>query len=52
MAIYKETEWESTSGWHSACVDDLAHNSGAWYMPARVLGISPAQFLELLFENY
>ena len=50
--LYVAKEWESESGWHCACTDDLAHNSAAWYMPARVLGISPAEFLILLLNEY
>jgi Uma2 family endonuclease len=52
MAIWKATEWETTSGWHANCVDNLAKGSGAWWHPARILGISPAQFIELLLTKY
>ena len=50
--LYKVTEWETLSGWHCACVDNLKEDSGAWYMPARVLGITPAQFIELVINEY
>ena len=52
MAIWKATEWETTSGWHCNCVDDLAKSSAAWWRPARILKISPAQFLEILLTKY
>lgn len=52
MGVWKATEWESNSKWHCNCVDDLGHNSSAWWHPARILGISPAQFIELLLTKY
>jgi len=50
--LYKLTEWESESGWHAGCLDDLGHDSNVWYLPARILGLSPAQFIEWLIKNY
>lgn len=50
--LYKQVEWESESGWHCNCVDNLANNSGAWWHPARILGITPAQFISLLLDKY
>ena len=50
--IWQVKEWESESGWHCNCVDDLANNSAAWWLPARVLGISPADFIKLLLTKY
>lgn len=50
--LYKATEWEAMSGWKCGCVDNLKEDSGAWYMPARVLGITPAQFIELVINEY
>ena len=50
--IWQVKEWESESGWHCKCVDDLANNSAAWWLPARVLGISPAEFIKLLLTKY
>ena len=50
--IMKYTEWESVSGWHTGDVSDLAHNSNSWWYPARLLGISPMDFVLLLKEKY
>ena len=51
--IWQAKEWETpVSGWHCGCVDDLAHDSNAWYIPARILGISPAEFIKLLVTEY
>ena len=53
MAVWKASEWESpVSGWHCNCVDNLVGSSAAWWHPARILGISPAQFLMILIERY
>lgn len=51
--IYKLTEWQNSSGiWYCNCIDNLAQNSGAWWLPARVLNISPADFIKLLLSKY
>ena len=50
--IWKATEWETISGWHCNCVDNLGKGSGIWYIPARILGISPAAFISLLLEKF
>ena len=53
MALYKMTEWESlSSGWYCGCVDNLGGGSNLWYLPARILDISPAEFIELLVTKY
>lgn len=52
--LYEVTDWQSTASGLYYCdnVKDLAHNSGDWWLPARVLGISPAEFIKFLIENY
>ena len=50
--VWKATEWESESGWHCNCTDALSKGSGVWYMPARILSISPADFISLLVEKF
>jgi Uma2 family endonuclease len=51
--IWKATEWETVGmGWHANCTDNLAGGSSLWYHPARILGISPADFVELLVKEY
>ena len=53
MSLFKMTEWQSASGkWYCGCIDNLAGDSGAWYLPARILNISPAEFIELLIKKY
>lgn len=50
--LYQMKAWNSISGWHCGCVDKLGQNSNAWWYPARILGISPAEFISLLLEEY
>jgi len=51
--LYKMTEWQSSSGlWYCNCVDDLAHNSGVWYLPARILDLTPAAYIEYMIKNF
>ena len=51
--LYKLTEWQDVCGkWHCGCVDDLANGSNMWYLPARILNISPAQYISWVIDNY
>lgn len=51
--IYKMTEWQSPTGmWHCADVSNLSGNSSSWWIPSRVLGISPADFVLLLINEF
>lgn len=51
--IYELSEWQSPSGqWHCSNVQDLANNSGRWWIPCRILKISPEQYVLLLKEKF
>lgn len=50
--LLKYTEWESVSGWHTGDVSDLAHNSNAWYLPARMLGLPLTDYILLLINDF
>lgn len=51
--IYKATEWQSPSGrWHCNDVQDLAGGSGSWWIPCRILGIAPEEYVKLLKERF
>jgi hypothetical protein len=51
--LYRMTEWQSPTGqWHCNCVDNLAKDSGHWIHPARILGMSPANYVEWTITNY
>jgi len=50
--LWKAEEWKQNGKWYCNCVSNLGKDSGLWYHPARILGISPAAFLELLITKY
>ena len=51
--VWQAKEWQSTSGkWHCNCVDDLGGIAGEWYMPARILGVSPAEYVQYMIKNF
>lgn len=52
--LYKASEWQSGSGeyWYCGDVEDLGHHSGAWWIPARILGLTPADYIQWLIDNY
>ncbi len=52
-ALYKLSEWDTPAD--MTYVNDISKTGkvGAqWWVPARVLGISPSEFLLLLIEDY
>ena len=50
--LYKMSEWESSSGWHCGCIDDLTKGSNVWYLPARILNMTPAAYMEWVIKEY
>ena len=51
--LYKAVEWRDEIGrWHCADTGALERNSGVWYIPARVLGITPAEYVNLVKTKY
>ena len=51
--IWKATEWQSLSGsWECNCIDKLETNAGEWYVPARILGWEPADYVEYVIKNF
>lgn len=51
--LYKETVWKSGSGrYFSGDVEDLAHGSGRWWIPCRVLKMAPVDFILLLKNEF
>ena len=51
--LYRVEEWQGASGiWYCNCISALTTNAAKWYAPARVLGISPAEFVKLVVEKY
>lgn len=53
MHILRYQEWQTPGGyWHCNDVSDLAGMSGYWWIPARMLRMSPAEYVEWLIKNY
>lgn len=52
MHIYKMSEWEIADKWYCNDVTELGKNSGLWWYPVRLLGISPADFVLMLKNEY
>lgn len=53
MHLLRYEEWQGAGGyWHCNDTSDLKNNSSAWYHPARMLGISPVDFVKLLIERF
>lgn len=51
--VFKMYEWQSPTGyWNCSNVQDLAHNSGAWWIPARILGLNLTDYILLLKDTY
>ena len=56
MHTLKYSEW-STMGhsgekWHCNDVEDLGNGSGYWWLPARMLSMTPAAYLKWVIDNY
>ena len=54
LSLLKFVEWQSsgTDEWHCNDTSDLASVRGLWWVPARLLGITPVEYVKWLIENY
>ena len=43
--LLKYKEWETPYGWHTGDTTDLANGSNFWWYPARMLEISPSDYV-------
>lgn len=51
--IYHVSEWQSPTGrWHCNDVEDLGNGSGYWWIPCRILGMAPTDFILMLKETF
>ena len=51
--LYKLTEFQGSSGfWYASDIEDLGNGSGAWYLPARMLGITPAAWIKKVIDDF
>lgn len=53
MRLYEITEWSCAPGrWDAGDISDLGHDSNAWWIPARFLGISLEEWVEKLINEF
>lgn len=51
--LYKASEWEGGSGrWYVNDVEDLAGISGYWWVPMRMLGMTPEEYVFMLRDTF
>lgn len=53
MAIWQSDVWQGSSGkWYCNNTKNLGAGSGEWYLPARILDMTPAAFIEYLIKEF
>ena len=51
--LYKCEEWQGSSGiWYCEHTSSFPKNVNKWVVPARILGLTPADFLRYLINEY
>lgn len=50
--LYRCEEWQINGTWYCEHTASFPKDVQMWVVPARILGISPADFLKLLIEKY
>ena len=52
-ALLKYVEWQSESGlWYCNDTSDLSSVRSLWWAPARMMNISPAEYVQWLIDNF
>lgn len=51
MSVYKMTEWEQNGKWHCIDTSNFKAGSAMWWIPCRILGMTPAEFTQYLLDN-
>lgn len=49
---YKAETWMNGGKWHCADCRDLKNGSSDWYIPCRLLNMSPKEFAEMLIVDF
>jgi len=51
--LLKYVEWQGVNGdWYCNDTSDLSSVRSLWWTPARMMNISPAEYVELLIKNF
>ena len=52
MHLMKYTEWQGARSWYCGDTLDPKSIGAKWWAPARMLNISPAEFVQLLIDKF
>lgn len=53
MKLYKASEWKSATGkWYVSNTENLANNSGVWWIPPYIFNISFEKYIYMLKNKY
>jgi hypothetical protein len=53
MAIWQSDIWQGSSGkWYCNNTKNLGAGFGEWFLPARILNLTPAAFINFLLDNF
>lgn len=52
MHLMKYTEWQGARNWYCGDTSDPKSIGAKWWAPARMLNISPAEFVQLLIDKF
>ena len=52
MHLLKYDEWKGVNSWYCNDTSDLQSIGALWWAPARMLNISPADFVKLLIDQF
>ena len=50
--LYKLSEWEICGSWYCGDVEELGKGSNYWWLPARMLGMTPADYIKWVIDNF
>ena len=51
-ALLKYSEWEIAGQWYCNDISDLTSIRSKWWAPARMLNISPADYVKLIIDKF
>ena len=51
--LLRYEEWQGISGdWYCNDTSNLSQGSGYWWLPARMMKLSPAQYIQWVIDNF
>lgn len=52
VKLLRYEEWEQNGSWYCNDLSDLCSIRAQWWAPARMLNISPAEYVQLLIDRF